>query len=47
MVRGMTAQLLTDGTVTLRSWREDDAETIVECIDGDPEMYSRLPGDLA
>ena len=47
MVRGMTAQLLTDGMVTARPWREDDAEAIVECIDGDPEMYSRLLGDLA
>lgn len=38
----MAEQLLTDGTVTLRSWREDDAETIVECIDGDPEISQWL-----
>jgi RimJ/RimL family protein N-acetyltransferase len=29
---------LTDGLVTLRPWRRDDAATVVECIDGDPDI---------
>jgi RimJ/RimL family protein N-acetyltransferase len=29
---------LTDGVVTLRPWVESDAEAIVECVDGDPEI---------
>jgi RimJ/RimL family protein N-acetyltransferase len=29
---------LTDGSVILRRWREADAPTIVECLDGDPEI---------
>ena len=29
---------LSDGTVTLRSWRRADAPAIVECVDGDPEI---------
>jgi RimJ/RimL family protein N-acetyltransferase len=27
-----------DGVITLRSWRDDDAQTLVEAIDGDPEI---------
>ena len=38
----MTAQLVTDQTVTLRPWREDDDDAIVECIDGDPEISQWL-----
>jgi RimJ/RimL family protein N-acetyltransferase len=38
MVRAMTAQVLTDRIVTLRTWVESDAAAIVECVDGDPEM---------
>ena len=38
----MTAQLVSDQMVTLRPWREDDAEAIVECIDGDPEISQWL-----
>jgi RimJ/RimL family protein N-acetyltransferase len=33
---------LTDGIVALRPWREDDAPTIVECLDGDPEIAKWL-----
>jgi RimJ/RimL family protein N-acetyltransferase len=29
---------LSDGVVTLRHWREDDAAAIVECMDGDPDI---------
>jgi RimJ/RimL family protein N-acetyltransferase len=29
---------LTDGVVTLRTWRRADAAEIVDCIDGDPEI---------
>jgi RimJ/RimL family protein N-acetyltransferase len=29
---------LTDGIVTLRPWRNDDAAAIVECVDGDAEI---------
>jgi RimJ/RimL family protein N-acetyltransferase len=29
---------LTDGVVTLRPWHADDAQEIVECLDGDPEV---------
>jgi RimJ/RimL family protein N-acetyltransferase len=42
----MTALLLTDGVVTLRRWREADAQTIVDCLDGDPEItrwLDRIP----
>jgi RimJ/RimL family protein N-acetyltransferase len=28
----------TDGVVTLRQWRPPDAQVIVECVDGDPEI---------
>ena len=34
----MAAQSLTDPIVTLRPWSAEDAEAIVECIDGDPEI---------
>lgn len=34
----MTALLLTDRVVALRSWRVADAPEIVACIDGDPEI---------
>lgn len=37
---------MTDGVVTLRPWREEDAPAIVECIEGDEEMagwLDRLP----
>jgi ribosomal-protein-alanine N-acetyltransferase len=33
---------LTDGVVTLRPWRATDARTIVECLDGDPEVAQWL-----
>jgi RimJ/RimL family protein N-acetyltransferase len=29
---------LTDGVVTLRTWRKADAAELVDCIDGDPEI---------
>lgn len=29
---------LTDGVVTLRTWRRSDAAELVDCIDGDPEI---------
>jgi RimJ/RimL family protein N-acetyltransferase len=29
---------LSDGPVTLRAWRRDDSDSIVECLDGDPEI---------
>jgi len=31
-------QPLDDGAVALRAWRADDADVIVACIDGDPEI---------
>ena len=34
----MNARPLTDDVVTLRRWTEDDADAIVECLDGDPEI---------
>lgn len=34
----MSEQVLTDGLVILRRWREADAPTIVDCLDGDPEI---------
>lgn len=34
----MGAGPLTDGIVTLRPWRRDDAPAIAECLDGDPEI---------
>ena len=34
----MTEVSLDDGIVALRPWRADDAEAIVACIDGDPEI---------
>jgi len=34
----MSEQVLTDGLVILRRWRETDAPTIVDCLDGDPEI---------
>jgi RimJ/RimL family protein N-acetyltransferase len=34
----MPERVLTDAVVTLRPWREADAETVVACIDGDPEI---------
>jgi RimJ/RimL family protein N-acetyltransferase len=37
MVCAMSKKL-SDGTVELRAWRARDADTIVECIDGDPEI---------
>jgi len=27
-----------DGVVTLRAWHRDDSESLVECLDGDPEI---------
>lgn len=27
-----------DGVVTLRAWRREDSESLVECLDGDPEI---------
>ena len=27
-----------DGVVTLRPWRREDSESLVECLDGDPEI---------
>jgi RimJ/RimL family protein N-acetyltransferase len=33
----VTAEL-TDGVVTLRAWRKQDAPAIVECMNGDPEI---------
>src|SRR4051794_12300408 len=38
MVCAMARTRLTDGVVTLRPWEKGDAATIVECIDGDPEI---------
>src|SRR5436309_16018285 len=34
----MTEVSLDDHVVALRPWRADDAEAIVACIDGDPEI---------
>ncbi|MDX6473691.1 MAG: hypothetical protein QOK22_2507 [Gaiellaceae bacterium] len=34
----MTDRRLTDRIVTLRPWREEDAPSIVDCVDGDPEI---------
>jgi RimJ/RimL family protein N-acetyltransferase len=30
---------LSDGIVTLRSWRRDDADELVRCLDGDPAIF--------
>jgi RimJ/RimL family protein N-acetyltransferase len=32
----------TDGVVTLRAWRREDSDSIVECLDGDPEVTAWL-----
>lgn len=32
------SELLTDGVVLLRPWAAEDAESIVDCLDGDPEI---------
>lgn len=34
----MSEGALTDGSVIVRRWREADAPTIVDCLDGDPEI---------
>jgi len=34
----MRVELLNDRIVALRPWRRDDADEIVACIDGDPEI---------
>jgi RimJ/RimL family protein N-acetyltransferase len=34
----MTEKWPTDGVVALRPWRREDADEIVACIDGDPEI---------
>jgi len=34
----MAEEVLTDGPLILRRWREADAPTIVDCLDGDPEI---------
>jgi RimJ/RimL family protein N-acetyltransferase len=34
----MREELLNDRVVALRQWRRDDADEIVACIDGDPEI---------
>jgi hypothetical protein len=31
----MTEEVLSDGPLILRRWREADAPTIVDCLDGD------------
>lgn len=33
---------LTDGAVTLRPWREEDAPALAACLDGDPEVTAWL-----
>src|SRR4051812_11038160 len=38
----MTEIPLADRLVRLRPWRREDAETIVDCIDGDPEISQCL-----
>ena len=38
IVRGMAGSPLTDGVVTLRPWSEADADELVACLDGDPEI---------
>jgi RimJ/RimL family protein N-acetyltransferase len=38
----MTTQTLTDQSLTLRPWTADDAATIVECVNGDPELEKWL-----
>jgi RimJ/RimL family protein N-acetyltransferase len=42
MVRTMSKGMLTDQSVTLRPWSAADAATIVECVDGDPELAKWL-----
>lgn len=32
----------TDGVVTLRAWRRTDSDSLVECLDGDPEIAAWL-----
>ena len=42
----MVLKVLSDGTVTLRSWDPSDAPAIVECLDGDEEIarwLDRIP----
>ncbi|HEX6789237.1 MAG TPA: GNAT family N-acetyltransferase [Gaiellaceae bacterium] len=34
----MTNMSPSDGLVTLRAWRREDSEALVECLDGDPEI---------
>lgn len=34
----MTVLSPSDGVVTLRAWRREDSESLVECLDGDPEI---------
>ena len=34
----MMSDFPTDGVITLRPWARDDAPSIVECLDGDPEI---------
>ena len=38
IVCAMSEISLTDRVVSLRPWRPEDAEEIVECLDGDPEI---------
>jgi RimJ/RimL family protein N-acetyltransferase len=38
MVRAMGERLRGDGVVALRRWSEADAEEMVACLDGDPEI---------
>jgi RimJ/RimL family protein N-acetyltransferase len=42
----MAGRSLTDGVITLRRWREEDAQTVVDCLDADPEItrwLDRIP----
>jgi RimJ/RimL family protein N-acetyltransferase len=32
------AEHLSDGTIVLRSWRPEDADAVVDCLNGDPEI---------
>jgi RimJ/RimL family protein N-acetyltransferase len=34
----MTDLSPSDGVVTLRAWRREDSDALVECLDGDPEI---------
>jgi RimJ/RimL family protein N-acetyltransferase len=42
MVRAMSTRTLMDQSLTLRPWTTADAATIVECVDGDPELTKWL-----